>query len=131
MLRSLLHFLHDRVHLSWVANAVLDVLAELPPAPEPSRKTVVPEAEAVAAAFLARLFGDEYLEGLRLRETVARFIVVSQIILLVLDSRVLLTKIVHSDTPSWLGLCLDGLPQCTPYSRVRLASWSRPGSRSS
>ena len=77
MLRSLLHFLHDRLHLSAVANALLDVLAELPPAPEPIKEPVAAEAKAVATAFLVRLFGDSYLEGLRLRETIARFISVS------------------------------------------------------
>lgn len=62
-----------------MVNAVLDVLAELPAASDPVKEPVAAEAQAVATAFLVRLFGDSYLEGLRLRETVARFIVVSDL----------------------------------------------------
>lgn len=56
---------------------MLDLLAELPPASEPDVEPVEAGAEAIATAFLTRLFGDEQLEGLRLRETAARFISVS------------------------------------------------------
>lgn len=76
LLRSFLHFAHDRIRDVAFVSATLDLVEQMPEMEEAFTQPVEPDEEAIAAAFYRRLYGETTLEGLRLRETIARFILV-------------------------------------------------------
>ena len=79
-LRSFLHFAHDNIEQPHFLDNLLVFLSFY--APPGSKEPSFFEKGGVVAAFLEDMFGDADLEGLRLRENIARFILVSNFIAL-------------------------------------------------
>ncbi|KAL8281338.1 hypothetical protein RQP46_006372 [Phenoliferia psychrophenolica] len=77
-LRGSLHFLADHARDDVFISHVLDSLSIAPPLPAEDAEMPGVGGEgtqAVVAQFVGKLYGDAYVEQLRMRETVARFVV--------------------------------------------------------